>query len=218
LDIACGPGYVSAAGRERNLLVTGVDFSEAMIDFAQSQFSEQLFQVGDAENLNFSDNHFDHVCSNFGMLHFADSARALREAYRVCKPRGRFAYAVWNHLDQSPAMSLIMQAVGQYGDVLSDLPEGPSFFQFADEQYSFEALEKSGFINLRRDVYQIDWRIASAEDYVSYFRDGGARIGAVLRAQTQDTIKKIIAFVDQEVQDYEDCIVPASIVVTSGER
>ena len=27
LDIACGPGYVSAAGRERNLLVTGVAVS-----------------------------------------------------------------------------------------------------------------------------------------------------------------------------------------------
>ncbi len=67
LDIACGPGYVAAIALEKGGIVTGIDFSSAMIERAKVLHPEILFQVMDAEELQFSDGIFDVVLMNFGI-------------------------------------------------------------------------------------------------------------------------------------------------------
>lgn len=218
LDLACGPGYVTKQAKTRRLNVTGIDFSKAMIDLAQKRFPEDKFQVADAEDLPFEDNSFDGICSNFGMLHFSNAQKVIEETWRVCKRGTRFAFSVWNALEFSPAMNLIMQAVEKYATSSVDLPEGPQFFQFAHEQKSFVMMTQGGFKNLKRSVHEIFWPITSALNYVNYYRDGGARIGAILRAQNADNLKRIVEFIDEKAENYADRIVPASVVVTSGQK
>ena len=101
LDIAAGPGYVSAEAASRGWSVTGVDFSESMLALAQSNFPQINFQLGDAEELSFADASFDAVVMNFGILHLARPEAALREACRVLGPGGRFAFSVWATPDQT---------------------------------------------------------------------------------------------------------------------
>jgi ubiquinone/menaquinone biosynthesis C-methylase UbiE len=55
LDVACGPGYVSAAVKKVRANPTGVDFSKKMIAIASSMFPEIAFREGDAQQLRFAD-------------------------------------------------------------------------------------------------------------------------------------------------------------------
>ena len=40
LDVACGPGYVSAAAKPVGAVPTGIDFSEKMVAIAKRMFPE----------------------------------------------------------------------------------------------------------------------------------------------------------------------------------
>src|SRR6266576_4245983 len=51
LDVACGPGYVSAAAKQLGAFSTGIDFSEKMIGIAKQTFPGISFFQGDAQNL-----------------------------------------------------------------------------------------------------------------------------------------------------------------------
>src|SRR5207247_423029 len=46
LDVCCGPGYVSAAARERGALPTGIDFSSEMVAIASRLFPGIKFGEG----------------------------------------------------------------------------------------------------------------------------------------------------------------------------
>src|SRR5216117_4359696 len=51
LDVACGPGYVSAAAKQLGAIPTGTDFSEKMVAIAKRMFPEIRFTQGDAHDL-----------------------------------------------------------------------------------------------------------------------------------------------------------------------
>lgn len=97
LDVCTGTGKLAfllsnKVGKEGS--VSGVDFSKEMLGEAEkklnSRSSNISFAFSDAKDLNFSDNSFDAVTVSFGMRNIIDTAAALREAYRVLKPGGRF--------------------------------------------------------------------------------------------------------------------------------
>lgn len=97
LDICTGTGKLAfllskKVGKKGS--VSGVDFSKEMLGEAEkklnSRSSNISFALSDAKDLNFSDNSFDAVTVAFGMRNITDTAAALREAYRVLKPGGRF--------------------------------------------------------------------------------------------------------------------------------
>src|SRR5215471_13949250 len=65
LDVACGPGYVSAAAKQLGAVPTGVDFSGKMIAIAKRMFPDIRFTQGNAQELQFEDRSFDRVLMNF---------------------------------------------------------------------------------------------------------------------------------------------------------
>ena len=89
LDVACGPGYATAAAATRGARVRGLDFSPAMLAIARTRLPDLEFAQGDAEALPYADAGFDCVVSNFGVHHFPNLVRALSEAHRVLAPGGR---------------------------------------------------------------------------------------------------------------------------------
>jgi len=97
LDVCTGTGKLAfllskKVGKEGS--VSGVDFSKEMLGEAQKKLNSRQsnidFTFSDAKDLNFPDNYFDAVTVSFGMRNIIDTAAALREAYRVLKPGGRF--------------------------------------------------------------------------------------------------------------------------------
>jgi demethylmenaquinone methyltransferase/2-methoxy-6-polyprenyl-1,4-benzoquinol methylase len=99
LDVAGGTGDVAVrilAHAGRGTSVTIVDVSPQMVAHgkkraAREGLGERLrFTVGNAEKLGFADGRFDAYTIAFGLRNVTDIGQALREAYRVLKPGGRF--------------------------------------------------------------------------------------------------------------------------------
>lgn len=116
LDVACGTGVLArqalaATGKTGH--VAGVDPAPGMIAVAAEVEPGIQWVQGNAEALDFGDAIFDCVVSQFGMMFFEDRAKAAKEMFRVLKPGGRLAVAVWNSIDANPA----------YGDVAAILDE-----------------------------------------------------------------------------------------------
>src|SRR4029077_17219847 len=95
LDVACGPGYVSAAAKQLGAVPTGIDFSEKMIGITNRMFPEIRFMQGDASALPFEDGSIDRVLMNFGMLHVSHPEKGCADACRLLKPGGKFGFTVW---------------------------------------------------------------------------------------------------------------------------
>ncbi|MGD0283595.1 MAG: ubiquinone/menaquinone biosynthesis methyltransferase, partial [Dissulfurispiraceae bacterium] len=97
LDVCTGTGklafllYREVGGQGS---VIGADFCEEMLDVAKKKLGHGAsgisFVFANAKNLPFDDNAFDVVTVAFGMRNIFDTSIALREAYRVLKPGGRF--------------------------------------------------------------------------------------------------------------------------------
>jgi ubiquinone/menaquinone biosynthesis C-methylase UbiE len=93
LDVACGPGVVTAAIAPGARSVVALDATEQMLERARQRCAKAGlvnvdFKRGDAENLPFEDGQFDGAVSRFAIHHFADPQRALQEMFRVLCPGG----------------------------------------------------------------------------------------------------------------------------------
>ncbi len=97
LDICSGTGKLAVllyreVGSQGS--VVGADFCPEMLDVAKKRLSSSApgiaFVISDAQDLTFDDNAFDVVTVAFGIRNVPDTSIALREAYRVLKPGGRF--------------------------------------------------------------------------------------------------------------------------------
>jgi demethylmenaquinone methyltransferase/2-methoxy-6-polyprenyl-1,4-benzoquinol methylase len=91
LDACCGTGDLALAARGAGGDVTGLDFSERMLDRARRKSSAVEWLAGDVLALPFADASFDAVTVGFGVRNVADVERALSELGRVLRPGGRLA-------------------------------------------------------------------------------------------------------------------------------
>ena len=104
LDLACGTGVLA-----RQILddvgshgaVVGLDAGAGMLAVARKLAPNITWQEGVAESLPFENASFDAVVCQFGLMFFQDRRAALGEMFRVLKPGGRFAMAVWDALTNS---------------------------------------------------------------------------------------------------------------------
>ncbi|MDA8083135.1 MAG: bifunctional demethylmenaquinone methyltransferase/2-methoxy-6-polyprenyl-1,4-benzoquinol methylase UbiE [Nitrospiraceae bacterium] len=97
LDVCTGTGklaFLLARKVRKGGSVRGVDFSREMLGEAQKKLGARSpnisFGFSDAKALDFAENSFDAVTVSFGMRNIPDTASALRQAFRVLKPGGRF--------------------------------------------------------------------------------------------------------------------------------
>lgn len=98
LDAGCGMGSdvfdvaarVGASGH-----VTGIDFSESLIEEARKRAGERnlpvKFEVGDVQALQFEDESFDAVRAERLLMHVPDADRAVGEMVRVLRPGGHLS-------------------------------------------------------------------------------------------------------------------------------
>jgi ubiquinone/menaquinone biosynthesis C-methylase UbiE len=129
LDVACGTGVLAREAARRvgpGGAVTGLDRNEGMLAVARRKSPHIDWQLGMAEALGFADGTMDAVVSQFGLMFFEDRRAALREMWRVARPGGRIAVAVWAALESAPgyaAMTDLLQRL--FGDRIADALRAP---------------------------------------------------------------------------------------------
>lgn len=75
--------------------IIGVDISEGMMAFGRKKIKQKqlenliTLECGDAETLNFPDNHFDAIVVGFGVRNFENLEKGLQNLHRILKPGGR---------------------------------------------------------------------------------------------------------------------------------
>ena len=96
LDVATGTGDVAFGFLKKyNVAITGLDIAKNMIEISKNKalkFSGNIkFKVGDAENMNFENSHFDALTISFGFRNLGSYDKALSEFHRVLKNNGKLA-------------------------------------------------------------------------------------------------------------------------------
>jgi len=89
LDACCGTGDLALAATRIGARVTGLDFSERMLERARRKAPDLQWVNGDLLALPFEDSRFDAATVGFGVRNVDDLERALRELRRVLRHGGR---------------------------------------------------------------------------------------------------------------------------------
>ncbi len=204
LDVACGPGYVSAAARQLGAIPTGIDFSKKMVAIATRAFPGIDFTEGDAQNLPFADASFDRVLMNFGLLHLSQPERGCSEACRVVRAGGKFGFTIWAEPHENPGGKIVNDAVEAYADLNVAMPEGPSKFLYAKKEECRKALQRNGFDG-RSMIFQthlVEWNVPNPRYFFDAERDAGVRTAGLLARQTPDRLDAIGRAIEDGVRRY----------------
>jgi SAM-dependent methyltransferase len=98
LEVGCGSAPCARWLAAQGAVVAAFDLSAGMLRHAVAAAGRTGVAVplvqADAESLPFRSGAFDIVCSSFGAVPFCtDSARVMREVFRVLRPGGRWVFA-----------------------------------------------------------------------------------------------------------------------------
>ena len=108
LDIAAGPGSSSEPLHKAGATVLSTDFSEGMLAQGRKSRPYLNFSKADALNLPFDDESFDVATISFGLRNTVDYHKALAEALRVVKKKGRMVVVEFSHPTWRPFRRLYM--------------------------------------------------------------------------------------------------------------
>ncbi len=224
LDVACGPGYVSAAAKQLGAVPTGIDFSEKMVAIAKRMFPEIRFKQGDAQDLPFEDGSFDRVLMNFGLLHVSHPEKACAEACRVLRREGKFAFTVWAGPEQNPGAKIVNDAVEAYANLNVGLPEGPPKYLYDERDECRQVLERVGFdgASMSYETRTVEWHHPDAGYYFEAERNAGVRTAGILARQSPEALEAIRVAIESGIKQYvrgDEFVLPmAARVVVVSER
>ena len=222
LDVACGPGYVSGEAAVRGADVVGLDVAEEMVELAAARYPGIEFLAGDAHELPFDDSSFDAVTMSFGIHHVADPERVFREAERVLRPHGVYAFTSWAGAPDHAPIAIAANAVDPIVDAGVDLPVGPEFLRFSDRDTCAAVLPETGFASgsVGFETVRASWRLPNASHLFEAQLRGGVRMAALLQAQAPEALERIREAMLAATRRYEttdgSCVLPiAAHVITA---
>jgi SAM-dependent methyltransferase len=223
LDLCCGPGFVGAAARQRGAIVSGLDFSAAMLTEARARFPAIAFDFGDAEAPPYGDACFDAVVSNFGIHHVPRPALALAGVHRILRPGKKFAFSIWAGHDENIAWKLVFDAIGRHGNLGASAAPAPGG-GFATAVDCGRALEAAGFVGIATSLVRGRWRHPDAASLLAALRAGTARMAAMIDAQPDVAMPAILSALEEAAAAWRvsgpdgGLSVPIACVVASGTR
>jgi ubiquinone/menaquinone biosynthesis C-methylase UbiE len=202
LDVACGTGVLSREAVVRtgsSGFVAGLDPGPGMLEVARRLAPAVEWRQGTAESLPFTDQSFDAVVSQFGLMFFEDRRQALREALRVLTPEGRLAVAVWDRLDEIPAYAAEVEVLERLaGRRAADAVRAP--FSLGDRDDLAALFRDAGVASVEVSTFQDTARFPSVRVMVEADLRGWLPIvGIVLRG---DEIARILEEAEQILEPY----------------
>jgi SAM-dependent methyltransferase len=221
LDVCCGAGYAAAGAAQRGAEAVGVDFSPAQVAMARNRNPALRFEVGDGCDLPFADGSFDAVVNAIGVPHLPDPDLGLREALRVLRRGGRFAFTVYDVPERAVGFGAIVPAVQAHGNANFEVPQGPDFFGFSDPAQSRLRMEAAGFADIAFATVPQTWRVRTLDEALAAVAEGTVRARAALRTQTPEAMVRIRAALERTWAPYRREFgyeLPMPVVLASGAK
>lgn len=205
LDIACGTGivarcaasFIGPQGR-----VVGIDSDQDMIATARSLPSHLERTIewveGDAQQLPFADATFDMIFCQGGLQFISDRSTALREMYRVLKPRARMVLMLFREIEYAPAFALLAETVAPYVAARM-LKSIVTPFSLGKTDEAQELVEQAGFqqVSIRQEIKKT--RFPSAQAFIQ------ARLLATYHYDTMNSqiLTRAVEEVGKALRPYE---------------
>lgn len=168
LDVACGTGVLARAAADTvgpSGSVIGVDINPGMLAVAARVAPTVDWREAPAEALPFDDSHFDVVMSQFGLMFFTDRTKALAEMWRVLRPGGRLAVAVWDALEKTPGYAAMVDLLADlFDDETADALRSP--YNLGDRDELAALADGAGVPGARIDTVDGMARFPSIDDWV----------------------------------------------------
>ena len=114
LDVGCGTGQLTAEIAQFGAEVVGVDSSPEMIQTAQGNFPQVVFEVADAAAMPYS-REFDLVISNAALHWVRDQLGAIASIARALKPCGRLVLEMGGRGNLRHLLEAVYQALRALG-------------------------------------------------------------------------------------------------------
>ena len=184
LDIGSGTGSLSfsLAERKPQLRIVGLDPSQQYVAYASSRnrfAARASFEVGDAQQLRFSDASFDAALSLLVFNFIPDPRKALSELRRVTRPGGKISAAVWDYGAGMRMLRTFWDAAVHSDPHAEKLDEKHMPLCRAGE---LSALWKQGGLeNVREQSIAIKMKFESFPDFWDPFLLGQGPAGAYVR-------------------------------------
>ena len=123
------------------------------------------WKLGQAESLPFETGSFDAVMSQFGLMFFEDRPAALKEMWRVLRPGGRVAVAVWDALDHAPGYAAMVELLHRlFGEREADVLGAP--YNLGDAELLLSLFTESGMENVQIMAREGTAKFPSIESWV----------------------------------------------------
>src|SRR5688572_8293658 len=205
LDSACGPGYVAGSLEDIGANATGIGCLSVMVGLAKKNYPGIVFIEGEAQALPFTENSFDAILMNFGILHLPQPQRALEEARRVLRNNGKFAFTVWASPVISKGAGIIREALEKFGRKDIVLPEAPDYFLFTTEAACRKVLAEADFDkdSVTFDTVTVNWHLPDENFLFEAELNAGVCTASILKQQEEHSLQQIREAVRQKMKEFK---------------
>ncbi len=188
LDVGAGTGALTAAlsAAAPSSHIVGIDAAAPYVAFAQTRHPGGLvrFEVGDAQQLRFSDRSFDRTLSLLIFNFIPGPANALKEMVRVTRPGGTVAAAVWDYGQGMEMLRVFWDEAVALDPAMDAKDERHMPLCRGGE---LEALwREDGLKDVSGEALTIETAFSSFDDYWSPFLEQQGPAGAYVAALSAD--------------------------------
>ena len=162
IDVASGTGDIAKLFLKRvnyKSSVSCVDESQEMLDLNKKKFEGEVnvkWFRNDAEKLPFKSDHFDYYTISFGIRNVSNINNALKEAYRVLKPGGRFLCLEFSKVENeilNKFYKIYSKSIPAIGKLVVGKSEPYEYLinsieKFYSQEEFFEQIKQQNFINI----------------------------------------------------------------------
>ena len=210
LDVASGTGEpgLTIAGMVKNGKVTATDVADQMLVIAKENAERKQLHNFDTRpcdvcELPFDESSFSKISCRMGFMFFPDMQMASNEMYRVLRPGGRIATAVWAGPENNVWITSIMGVISRNIPTTPPPPGSPGMFRCAAPGFIKSLMENSGFKNVNENLITGKTVYDDFDHFWDMMNEVAAPVVGALSQADEETRKKVRSEVQELSEKYK---------------